>query len=173
MNSTLTAPNETKVEWLQVVASKSGGDAHVVRCFDNVTTCDCKGWTYRNTCSHLAIGQAQQAREDAAWQALQEYEPTLADESFDEARALLEDNGPEPFDDEPAMQPVTREPQAFKQYDTVRARNPIKGTHIDGAIAFVNGDMAAVLYFNQRMNRSERLMFNIANLELITAERAA
>jgi hypothetical protein len=87
------------ITFIQIVRSKTTSTPHTVRGFaGGLVTCDCDGFKYRSKCSHQAIGTAQQEREDEAWQAFQREEPALADPEFDSARALLVDNGPEPFD---------------------------------------------------------------------------
>lgn len=81
--------------WQQIVPSRSGGTPHNVRHFDDgLTTCDCKGYEYRNKCAHLSIAAAQQEREDKAWQVW------LDSQGLDRTHEgpVLVDDGPEPFD---------------------------------------------------------------------------
>jgi hypothetical protein len=73
--ATRTLPTERAVIWVQVVASKSGGEPHVVRCFSSgLLTCDCKGFEFSKqrpqTCSHLQIAKLREAREALAQAAL-------------------------------------------------------------------------------------------------------
>lgn len=70
--------------WIQIVASKSGGEAHIVRHFENgLTNCDCDGFNWRGHCSHLAIGKQQEARE-----ALAQAEQRAPAPAFKDATAL-------------------------------------------------------------------------------------
>jgi hypothetical protein len=75
--ATRTLPTERPVLWIQVVASKSVGAAHVVRCYGpmgdlagGMTCSNCKGFEMRGTCSHLAQEKLQEAREALAQAAL-------------------------------------------------------------------------------------------------------
>jgi hypothetical protein len=94
--------DDRPILWNQVVRSKSGGESHVVTKFGasaryagGFNCTNCKGFDIRGKCSHLAIADAQQAREDAAYAAFKQHEPALSDPEFDSARALLdiEDEG--------------------------------------------------------------------------------